>query len=166
MSTEKREILHGALVRQVRHFIAASILFNQAVADRVGLHLTDMQCLNLLEMLGSTTPGDLARHMGLTTGGVTVMLDRLEKRGYLRREPNPGDRRSLLVRLLPKKFEKLDAFYAEINRRFEAVLRETPEQNLKTVMDFFSRCNEVRAELPVGKAAGKRQSVTAQEKML
>ena len=157
MSMEKREVLHGTLVRQVRHFIAGSILFNQKVADRVGLHLTDMQCLNLLDMLGSTTPGELARYMGLTTGGVTVMLDRLEKRAYVKREPNPGDRRSLLVRVLPRKFEKLDAFYGEINRRFEAVLRETPEQDLKTVMDFFARCNEVRGELPSGKAAGKRQ---------
>jgi MarR family transcriptional regulator, organic hydroperoxide resistance regulator len=162
LSTENRAVLYGVVVRQVRHFIAGSILFNQKVADRVGLHLTDMQCINLLEMLGPTTPGELARCMGLTTGGVTVMLDRLEKRGYIKREPNPGDRRSLLVRVLPKKFERLDSFYGEINRRFGAVLDETPEEDLETVIEFFSRCNAVRAELPPEKRAGRREGRMAQ----
>src|SRR5580698_8914249 len=99
MSTSKRNALEVKLIRQIRQLIAGSILFNQRIADRVGLHLTDMQCLNLLDLLGPVTPGKLAACTGLTTGGVTVMLDRLEKAGVVKRERNPNDRRSVLVRV-------------------------------------------------------------------
>ncbi len=162
MSTENRAALSQAMVHQIRHFIAATILFNQKVADQAGLRLTDMQCINILELLGPTTPGELARRTGLTTGGITVMLDRLEKGGYVKREPNPSDRRSLLVRIQPKKFEKMNSYYGEINQRFGAILESTPEPVLKTVVDFFSRMNEVRAEPPLGKATRKAASKNAQ----
>ena len=89
MSTGNRAALHASLIRNIRYFIAGTIVFNQKVADSVGLHLTDMQCLNLLELEGAMTPGKLAKWMGLSTGGVTVMLDRLEQGGYIRREANP-----------------------------------------------------------------------------
>src|SRR5690242_18054602 len=102
MSTANRTALHATLIAHIRHLIAGSIFFNQKVADRMGLHLTDMQCINLLDLVGPVTPGTLAERMGLTTGGVTVLLDRLEKAGFVRREPNPNDRRSVIIRLNTK----------------------------------------------------------------
>lgn len=147
LSTENRALLHAELVIQIRRFIAGTILFNQKVADRAGLHLTDMQCINLLELLGgSTTPGKLAEGTGLTTGGVTVMLDRLEKAGFIRRERNPNDRRSVLVRVNPRRLQKVNALYAGVNRQVEALLRETPETELRAVAAFFLRMNTVRRE--------------------
>ncbi|HUA60289.1 MAG TPA: MarR family transcriptional regulator, partial [Verrucomicrobiae bacterium] len=71
---------------EVRKFIAGAILFNEKVAALAGLNSTDLQFMNLLELGVARTPGDLARWSGLTTGGVTVALDRLEKGGYIRRE--------------------------------------------------------------------------------
>lgn len=147
LSTENRTLLHAELVSHIRRFIAGTILFNQRVADRAGLHLTDMQCINLLELLGgSTTPGRLAEGTGLTTGGVTVMLDRLEKAGFVKREPNPNDRRSVLVRVNPKKLRKVNALYGGINRQFEALLHETPEAELRSVLAFFLRMSTIRRE--------------------
>jgi hypothetical protein len=52
----------------------SSMKRNVRMAERAGLHLTDMQCLNLLELLGPVTPGKLAECTGLTTGRVTVTL--------------------------------------------------------------------------------------------
>lgn len=145
MSNEDREALHRELVGQIRLFIAGTILFNQKVAERTGLHLTDMQCINLLEMLGDVTPGKLAAYTGLTTGGVTVMLDRLEKAGFVKRQPNPDDRRSVLVRINPKKLKKIHEHYAGINRRLEEFLSEMPETELKSVVKFFSQANAIRS---------------------
>ena len=119
-------------------------LYNQQVADRVGLRLTDMQCINVIDLMGPSTPGELARFTGLTTGGVTVMLDRLEKGGYLRREPNPRDRRSVLVHLNPTKVKKMQAFYGDINQRMAALLDETPERELRSVVNLLSKMNASR----------------------
>ena len=148
MSRSDRARLHEAVIGCLRQFIAGSILYNQQIADRVGLRLTDMQCINALELMGPSTPGELARFTGLTTGGVTVMLDRLEKGGYLTREPNPRDRRSVLVHLNPTKAKKLQAFYGEINQRMDALLDETPERELRSVVNLLSKMNASRVEEP------------------
>ena len=47
----------------IRHFIAATILFNQKIAGQAGLHFTDMQCVNLLDLLGPVKPGKLAQRI-------------------------------------------------------------------------------------------------------
>jgi MarR family transcriptional regulator, organic hydroperoxide resistance regulator len=149
VSSPARAQLHETVIRCVRQFIAGSILYNQQIADRVGLHLTDVQCINILELMGPSTPGELARFTGLTTGGVTMMLDRLEKAGYLKREPNPRDRRSILVRLNPAKVKKMQAFYIDINQRMATLLDETPERELRAVVKLLSKMNESRVEEPV-----------------
>lgn len=146
MSMANRAALQESLIRGMRHFIAGSILFNQKVADRFGLHLTDMQCLNVLELLGPVTPGKLAECTGLSTGGVTVMLDRLEKAGYTRRGPNPSDRRSILVHINARKMRKIHPLYAEINARLETFLAGMPQSELESVVIFFTRINAMRTD--------------------
>ena len=155
MSSSDRARLHETVIRCLRQFIAGSILYNQQIADRVGLRLTDMQCINALELMGPSTPGELARFTGLTTGGVTVMLDRLEKGGYLKREPNPRDRRSVLVHLNPTKAKKMQAFYGEINQRMAALLDATPERELRSVVNLLSKMNASRAEEPPSSRADR-----------
>ena len=148
MSRSDRARLHEAVIGCLRQFIAGSILYNQQIADRVGLRLSDMQCINALELMGPSTPGELARFTGLTTGGVTVMLDRLEKGGYLKREPNPRDRRSVLVHLNPTRAKKLQALYGEVNQRMAALLDETPERELRSLVNVLSKMNASRVEEP------------------
>src|SRR6202000_1452219 len=89
------------VVLEIRKFIAAAIFFNAKAAEKAGLGLTDMQMLHMLQLYGPSTPSRLAEWTGLSSGGVTVALDRLEKSGLSRRAPNPEDRRSLLITLVP-----------------------------------------------------------------
>jgi hypothetical protein len=51
---------------------------------RVGLNRTDMRALDIVGSAGSLTPTALARRLGFTTGGITPVIDRLERTGYLR----------------------------------------------------------------------------------
>jgi len=145
MSTKQRA-LNESMLRQIRQFIAGAVLFNQKVADENGLRLTDMQCMGVLELLGPSTPGKLAEHTRLSSGGVTVMLDRLEKAGYVKRAPNPEDRRSILVSVNPKKLKKFQAYYDRITEQTVAVFEETPEAELEAVERFFARINAIRVE--------------------
>lgn len=45
------------------------------------------------------TPSALTRELMVTSGGMTPILDRLERAGLVERVPNPADRRGSLVRL-------------------------------------------------------------------
>jgi MarR family transcriptional regulator, organic hydroperoxide resistance regulator len=114
------------------------------VADRFHLNLTDTQCLNILELAGSATPGQLASQTGLTTGGVTVVLDRLEKAGFVKREPNPNDRRSVIVRTVPEAMERIQALYGEINKGTADLLAGYSDKDLDFIIAFFAKANAVR----------------------
>jgi DNA-binding MarR family transcriptional regulator len=146
MSSARRTQLNAALTAHIRQMIAGAVLFNQSVADRTGLRLTDMQCMNVLDLLGPSTPGKLAACTGLTTGGVTVMLDRLEKAGFVRRSPNPADRRSVLVSVNPKKLKKIGGYYDRITRQTVEVFDALPEADLEAVARFFARINAIRVD--------------------
>jgi DNA-binding MarR family transcriptional regulator len=138
----------GAILLEIRKFIAAGIFFNAQAAEKVGLGLTDMQMLHMLQLHGPTTPGRLAAWTGLSSGGITVALDRLEKAGYIRREPNPTDRRSLLATLVPVRTHKLGALYEGIERETRRLIGTLPPRDLEAVIRFFETLRNAREGAP------------------
>jgi DNA-binding MarR family transcriptional regulator len=107
---------------------------------------TDMQMIHVLQLYGPATPGRLAAWTGLSSGGVTVALDRLQKAGYIRREPNPADRRSLMVTLAPVRMRNAAAIYADVERETCRALATLPEGDLETVIRFFETLRTARME--------------------
>jgi MarR family transcriptional regulator, organic hydroperoxide resistance regulator len=125
------------IVLEIRKFIAAAIFFNAQAAEKAGLGLTDMQMLHVLQLYGPSTPSRLAGATGLSSGGVTVALDRLEKAGYIRRRPNPGDRRSLLISLVPSNLGRLVGLYEGVERETRRLLATLPRRDLEAAIRFF-----------------------------
>lgn len=152
MSSRKRDQLIESLTREVRKFIAGVILFNLKVAEDLGANGTDLQCLHVLDLQGHATPGELVKWTRLTTGGVTVVLDRLEKAGYVRREPNPADRRSSIVRLVPARMREFQHIYRSHSELLASVLAEYDRQELELILDFFSKTNS-RSSGPLSRQA-------------
>jgi len=132
------------IVLEIRKFIAAAIFFNAQAAEKVGLGLTDMQTIHMLQLYGSSTPSRLAAATGLSSGGVTVALDRLEKAGYIRRQPNPADRRSLLVTLIPSSLVKLAGLYEGVESETRRLLATLPQRDLEAVIRFFETLGAAR----------------------
>jgi MarR family transcriptional regulator, organic hydroperoxide resistance regulator len=144
-SNEKRAVLQAELNRAVRLFIAGSSLYSQRVAEKLGLHPTDLQFLNVLELLGPLTPKVLGQYSGLSSGGVTVVLDRLERDGYIRRRANPKDGRSVLVDFSPAKLRKVKMHYEAVDQQFINLLNSSPVEELEAVLAFFARMNAARS---------------------
>src|SRR5271156_2001141 len=134
------------IVLEIRKFIAASIFFNTQAAEKAGLGLTDMQLLHMLQLYGPSTPSRLAGWTRLSSGGITVALDRLEKAGYLRREANPADRRSLLITLIPTRLQKIAAMYEGVESETRRLLATLPQSDLEAVVRFFETLQAVRTE--------------------
>jgi DNA-binding MarR family transcriptional regulator len=132
------------IVLEIRRFIAAVIFFNTQAAEKVGLGLTDLQMVHMLQLYGPSTPGRLAIWTGLSSGGVTVALDRLERAGYVRRARNPVDRRSLLVTLVPARMRRLMGMYEGVERETRRMLARLPERDLAAVVRFFEALHAVR----------------------
>lgn len=134
------------IVIEIRKFIASSIFFNAQAAEKAGLGLTDMQMLHILQLYGPATPGRLASGTGLSSGGVTVALDRLEKGGFIRREPNPTDRRSLLIHLVPTRLIHLAAMYEGVEAGTRRQLATLSPRDLESVIRFFEALASVRGQ--------------------
>jgi MarR family transcriptional regulator, organic hydroperoxide resistance regulator len=132
------------IVLEIRKFIASAIFFNAQTAEKVGLGLTDMQILHIIQLYGPATPGRIAASTGLTSGGVTVALDRLEKGGFIRRQPNPDDRRSLLIHLNPSRLSRVAGHYEEVERETRRVLATIPQADLEATVRFFETLAQVR----------------------
>src|ERR1700733_7842659 len=98
---QARRRLEGEFLLALRRAGAAMQLLGAASAERIGINVTDLNCLNLLALTGQMTAGELARETGLTTASITGVLDRLEEAGFVRRERDPKDRRRGIVNLNP-----------------------------------------------------------------
>lgn len=119
-------------------------MFSHAVADRLNLNLTDFECLDVLDWRGPTTAGKLADDLGLTTGAVTGILDRMEKAGYVRRERDPHDRRRVIVHL-NRSAEALRV-YEPFARSMSDLFSSFRENDLKVIVEFMAECNRLFEE--------------------
>ena len=134
------------LSRQMRLMSSFDALFSQAVADRIGMHPTDIETLDLLNTLGPMTPGILSQRTGLSTGATTRMIDRLERAGYVRRQP-AADRRSVII--VPR-WENLDAvaeLFAPLADGLAEVWSEYEDDQLDLFAEFLRRSSARVAEV-------------------
>lgn len=83
-----------------REFSTSLVLFQEAIAARLGLNATDYRCLEVIIRKGQMTAKSLAEEVRLTTGAITGIIDHLENGGYVERVENPADRRSIIIRPL------------------------------------------------------------------
>ncbi|MEV6774192.1 MarR family transcriptional regulator [Nocardia sp. NPDC051030] len=124
-----------------RRYLSAVVLYALAGARAVGLGATDLQALNILELNGAMTPGELSTRTGLTTGPTTRLIDRLEAAGYVRRGSDPGDRRKVIVEPIDRPAD-LDETLVSVRKAVgEIIGGYTPEQR-EVLFDYFARAAE------------------------
>jgi DNA-binding MarR family transcriptional regulator len=146
MSSDKR-VIFSELIGEIRRSQAATQRFDRAVADAVGLNLTDMGCIDVLSQQGPMTVGQLAKHTGLSSGAMTTALDRLESAGYARRVRDEQDRRRVLVELT-EATSALDRFYTQHVLASGRLYREYTAEQMRLLLGFVRdgrEFNEARA---------------------
>jgi len=118
---------------------------DQAAADRYGLNRTDMRALDIIGRSGPLAPTDLARRLGFTTGGVTTVLDRLERVGYVRRRPDSGDRRRLVVEATEATAARDAEVFGGLIRQTGDLLATYTDDQLLVIRDFLIRIRQLTA---------------------
>ncbi len=102
-----------AIMNAGRQIHEAVDTIDMIIADRLGIHRTDLRCLHLLEM-APRTPGEIAARTRLTSGAVTALLDRLETAGLIDRCRSCADRRSVMIVMPDAQIAALRTLYSEI----------------------------------------------------
>jgi DNA-binding MarR family transcriptional regulator len=140
----QREELLAGLNDGFRQLSAATILFHQAVADRLGMNVTDHKCADILARTGPITAGELARHTGLTTGAITGVIDRLEGAGFVRRVRDPHDRRRVIVEPVVKRMEQvIGPLFESMGRAAAELCARYSTEELAVIRDFTARAHQM-----------------------
>ncbi|MEF9886909.1 MarR family transcriptional regulator [Streptomyces sp. P9-A4] len=128
-----------------RRYLSAVMLHGHASAKACELGATDLYALNILQLTGPMTPGELGTRTGLTTGPTTRLIDRLEQAGYVRRAPDPGDRRKVIVEPIGKPAD-LDRVMTPARQRIGQLLRGYSPEQLEVLFDYFARAADAYQE--------------------
>jgi DNA-binding MarR family transcriptional regulator len=140
----KRDELLASLNGGFRQLSAATILFHQAIADRLGMNITDHKCADVLARAGAMTAGELARYTGLTTGAITGVIDRLEKGGFVRRVRDPHDRRRVTVKPVMKRMEQvIGPLFESMGRAATELCAHYSTEELAVICDFTVRAHQM-----------------------
>lgn len=117
-------------------------LLNRRISGRLELKDGDLECLELLARLGPVGPSALAKHAGLHPATMTGILDRLEKGGWLTRERDPDDRRSVVLHPRRDQAGKVYALYSGMNSALDDICATYTEAELQTIADFIIKTAE------------------------
>jgi DNA-binding MarR family transcriptional regulator len=113
-----------------------------ALARQAGITESDLDALEHLEAAGPLTQRDLGERLSLTSGAITLLVDRLERAGWVQRGPHPTDRRYTMLELTAKAIrdepDGLTRFHAAI-RLLVAKVPPSHRNSLRTFLDEAAR---------------------------
>jgi DNA-binding MarR family transcriptional regulator len=138
----KRQNLINALGIALHDASDASRLFRRAVSGRLGINLTDLDCLRYLLRRGPLAAGELAAACGLTSGAITAALDHLEAAGLARRERDADDRRKVMVSAAPHAAAQVTLLTEPLRRALAAALNIYADDGLEKLIDFLTRAGD------------------------
>jgi DNA-binding MarR family transcriptional regulator len=139
---------------------------DQAVAEFLGVHRTDTRLLDILQLDGRLSAGELARAGHLSPAAVTAALDRLERAGYVRRIRDEQDRRRVLVEITERANELTWQLYGPLAERGESMLHDLTSEQLTVLRDVMreatrhqlEQADRVRERLSEGPGAPPRRA--------
>ena len=80
---------------------------------------------------------------GLTTGAITHILDRLERRQFIERVRDAEDRRKVFVRVKPESLEPLAPKYEAIGKAYLGLVEQYSDSDLQLICDYMEKTSEV-----------------------
>ena len=112
---------------------------DQLAAARFGLNGTDSRALEIVSRTGPLSAKRLADALGMTTGGVTTVIDRLEKAGYAQRRRDAGDRRQVLIEVTELTRRVEGKLFGQLIGDTARLVESYSDRELAVIKDFLER---------------------------
>ncbi|GAA4334593.1 MarR family transcriptional regulator [Pigmentiphaga soli] len=135
-----REMLNDIVTMLGRRLTVYTSLYQTALADRLGLSMADVKALELVIEFEPVTTGQLACLAGISSGGTTAVIDRLEHSGFVVRDKHPLDRRIVVVRPVPEKCAELERHMRSVADEVAHIGARYEQEQLSAVHGFLAQC--------------------------
>ncbi|MFC3995346.1 MarR family transcriptional regulator [Nocardiopsis sediminis] len=145
VSPERAELLR-AVADGGRRMSNAAVMFHTALAGLLGIGASDWKTMDLLERHGPQTAGELVRLSGLAPASITGVIDRLERRGYVRRRRDDHDRRRVVVELGAGLLERRGDAFSGLTDRLDRLYAAYSDDELALIAGFLAEAARLQAE--------------------
>lgn len=130
-----------------RKYSDASIFMHEAIARKAGLSGTDHKYLGLILQHKELTAGDIAKLTGLTTGAVTGLIDRLEKKKLLKRQFTKDDRRKvIIIPNVENSMKLLEPLFSELQQKTARLIASFSEKEIQIIERYFTEATAIMNE--------------------
>jgi DNA-binding MarR family transcriptional regulator len=124
-----------------------SIKMHETIAAKAGLSGTDHKYLGFLIVKGQMTAGELATLTGLTTGSVTGLIDRFEKKKLVKRQFSKDDRRKVIIEPNIKNIMALlEPLFEEFGKKTEELIASFSGKEMKVIEAYLLKSLEIMNE--------------------
>ena len=133
----QNDVKHNDIVTSFRDLGRRVVLYQHKIAEQLDVYNHDWTTIDMLSETGPITAGELGRRVGLTTGSVTALVDRLERAGYVKRERHPKDRRSIMI--VPQYEDKSEVqhAYETLNQHMIEMTNQYTAEQMETIQSFL-----------------------------
>ncbi|MFI5736392.1 MarR family winged helix-turn-helix transcriptional regulator [Kribbella sp. NPDC051587] len=132
----------AAVRNALRDLRVQLVLLNNQVAARLALKDVELDLLDVLAKEGALTPSALARLSGIHPATLTGILDRLERGGWIIRDRDQRDRRSITIRIVKERTAEVYRLYRGMNGAIDTICADYTDEQLELVAGFLNRCTE------------------------
>jgi DNA-binding MarR family transcriptional regulator len=139
-SEARPEMLEGVALMLGRQFAAYHAACQSALAEKLGIPLADLKALELVMEFDALPTGQLAQLMGISSGGATALINRLEAAGYVQRGRHPLDRRMIVIRPVEDQCQHLLQERQWVAGAVAATARRYDAMELETVHAYLAQC--------------------------
>ncbi|HYG15100.1 MAG TPA: MarR family transcriptional regulator [Bacteroidia bacterium] len=130
-----------------QQYAYCSLQMHEALARKAGLTGTDHKYLGFLIEKGQMTAGELSNVTGLTTGAVTGLIDRFEKKMLVKRRSAKDDRRKVIIEPITENIMALLApLYKEFRSQSEKLIGSFSNKEIEIIETYFSKAIEIMQE--------------------
>ncbi len=128
---------------ELRSLDASLDLLDEGVAASFGIKRGDLRAMEVVSRRGRLTAGQLGEELGVTTGAVTGLIDRMERMGYFQRQDDPSDRRKVVVVLTPKARARERRAFEPLERDVQKMLSSYRAADLGLIAAFLRRVGTI-----------------------
>jgi len=111
--------------------------FDEQAARLLGINLTDLRVMGVLDRRGRLTASELAEEAGLSTGATTTLMDRLEHAGYARRVRDTEDRRRVFVELTDLARSRMEVIWGPLGAEAGRFVADYSDEELELLVNYL-----------------------------